>query len=185
MIFREGGEVKREFEFDTRYSDRERELEERKNRIKTICFKTCSKCGETKLIFKFSIEKRNTDGRTNVCKACRSLEYLKYYYHNRDKILIQVREYHKNNKRDRSIYFENYRDKNKERLKGLASKWYMSNKEAIKERNNKYYQENKEACQARRELWIIKNKERIREYNREYNLKHKLASQGYPGRVIK
>jgi len=166
--------TKKSYEFDTRYSDIEQGLEERKNKIKIICFKTCSKCGETKLIFKLSADKRNLDGRTNVCKACRSLESLKYYYHNRVKILIQVREYQKNNKRDRSIYFKNYREKHGEQLKEKASKWYMSNKEAIKKRNLKYYQENLVACQIRRELWREKNKGRIREYNREYKRKHKI-----------
>ncbi|MQY61076.1 hypothetical protein GH153_04490 [bacterium] len=68
--------AKKSFEFDTRYSDIEQGLEERKNRIKTICFKVCSECGETKSIFKFSLDKRNLDGRTNVCKACRSLKNM-------------------------------------------------------------------------------------------------------------
>ncbi len=141
---------------------------------RTKCFKTCLKCGEIKLIFKFSLDKRNLDGRTNICKACRSLEGLKYYYHNRVKMLIKNREYLKTNKENRSIYSKSYREKHKEYLKELAKKWYLENKEAIKERNNKYYQENLVACQIRRELWREKNKERIREYNREYKRKHKI-----------
>ena len=167
--------AKKSFEFDTRYSDIERELEERKNRIKTICFKTCSKCGEIKPVFKFSIERRNLDGRTGICKACRSLEYLKYYYQNRSRVLIKIKEYQNNHKKARSIYNKNYREKNKEKLKKNVRKWYMSNKKAIKKRNLKYYQENKEACQIRRKLWIEKNRERIRKYNREYKRKHRLA----------
>ncbi len=111
---------------------------------RTKCFKTCLKCGEIKLIFKFSLDKRNLDGRTNICKACRVLEAEKYYY------------------------------KNKERLKKRASKWYLENKEAIKERNLKYYQVNKEACRQNRKLWIEKNKERIKKYNRQYKRKHKI-----------
>ena len=164
--------AKKSFEFDTRYSDVEQDLQDRENRIKTICFKVCSKCGETKLIFKFSLDKRNLDGRTNICKACRSREGLNYYYHNRVKMLIKNREYLKANKENRRIYSKNYREKHKEYLKELASKWYLENKEAIKKRNLKYYQENKKACLARRKLWIIKNKERIREYNREYKRNH-------------
>ncbi|MBA7558503.1 hypothetical protein ES708_00890 [subsurface metagenome] len=178
MIFKEGEKVKKEFEFDTRYSDVEQDLQDRENQIKPIHFKTCSKCGETKPIFKFSLDKRNLDGRMNICRACRSLESLKYYYHNRVKMLIQNREYLKANKKKRSIYSKSYREKHKEYLKELTSKWYMSNKKAIKKRNLKYYQENKEACQARRELWIEKNKEKIREYNREYKRKHKILKTG-------
>ncbi len=168
--------AKKSFEFDTRYSDIEQSLEERKSRIKTIYFKTCSKCGEKKFIFKFSADKRNLDGRTNVCKACRSLEGLNHYYHNRSKMLIQNREYLKANKENRSIYSKRYREKNKEYLKRLAKKWYKKNKKAIKKRNLKYYQDHKEACQIRRKLWIEKNKERIKKYNREYKRKRKFAS---------
>jgi len=145
-------------------------------RERTKCFKTCLKCGEIKLIFKFSIDKRNIDGRTNICKACRSLKGLKYYHHNRDKMLIQNKEYRDTHKRERSIYQKSYQGKHKEHLKELAGKWYLENREAIKERNNRYYQENREACQARRKLWRIKNKERIREYNREYKRKRRIAS---------
>ncbi|MBA7525996.1 hypothetical protein ES705_18156 [subsurface metagenome] len=169
--------AKKYFEFDTRYSDIEQSLEERKNRIKTICFKTCPKCGEIKPVFRFSIDKRNTDGRLEICKECRSREYLKYYYQNRNRILIKVKEYQDNHKKAKNIYNKNYREKNEEKLKKNARKWYMSNKKAIKKRNLKYYQENLEACQIRRKLWIEKNKERIREYNREYNRKHKVLKR--------
>ena len=177
MIFREGEKVKREFEFDTRYSDVEQELQDRENRIKTICFKTCSKCGETKSIFKFSLDKRNLDGRTNVCKACRSREGLNYYYHNRVKMLIKNREYLQANKENRSIYSKRYREKHKEQLKRIAKKWYKKNKKAIKKRNLKYYQENLVACQIRRKLWIEKNREKIREYNREYKRKQRIKNK--------
>jgi len=167
--------AKKLYEFDTRYSDVEQRLDERKSHITPIRFKVCSKCGEKKLIFKFSKDKRNLDGRTNVCKACRSLEGLKYYYQNRSKMLMQNREYLQANKENRRIYSKRYREKNKEYLKGIAKKWYKKNKKAIKERNLKYYQENKEACQIRRKLWIEKNRERIRKYNREYKRKHRIA----------
>jgi len=177
--------AKKSFEFDTRYSDIEQRLEERKSRIKTICFKPCSKCGEIKPIFKFSIDKRNLDGRINVCKACRSLEVLKHYYHNRSKMLIKNREYLKANKKARSIYSKRYREKNKERLKEFAKEWYKKNRKAIKKRNLKYYQDHKEACQIRRKLWIEKNNERIKKYNREYKRKRKTASYGYSERFNK
>lgn len=166
--------AKKSYEFDTRYSDIEQELEKRKNRIKTICFKTCSKCGETKFIFKFSLDKRNTDGRTNVCKACRSLESLKHYYQNRGKMLIQNKEYLKTNKKARSIYSKKYRERHKEYLKRLAKKWYKKNRKTIKKRNLEYYQANEEACKQRRKLWIEKNREGIKKYNREYKRKHKV-----------
>jgi len=141
---------------------------------RTKCFKTCSKCREIKLIFKFSLDKRNPDGRTNVCKACRVLEAERYYYKNKDRILKQNKKYRDTNGKDRSEYFKHYQEENKERLKENASKWYLENKEAIKKRNLKYYQANKEACKQNRKLWIEKNKERIKKYNRQYKRKNKI-----------
>ncbi len=154
------------------------DFQERENKIreKTKCFKVCSKCGKIKPVFKFPVDKRNLDGRTNICKACRSREALKYYYQNQSKVLIKGKEYSDNHKKNRSIYNKRYREDHKEHLKKEAKKWYKSNKKAIKKRNLKYYQENKEACLVRRELWRIKNRERIREYNREYKRKRKIAS---------
>lgn len=165
-----------DFGFDY-FSPTGQSFQNRKARIKTICFKVCSKCGETKPIFKFSVEKRNLNGRTGICKACKILEYQKYYYQNRERILAKCKEYRNTDEGCRSIYSKKYREDHKEQLKKLAEKWYKKNRKAIKKRNLKYYRENREACNIRRELWREKNKERIREYNREYNLKRRLASQ--------
>lgn len=125
--------MKGDLGFSNLFSPAWQDFQERKNRIKTVCFKVCSKCGEIKPIFKFSVDKRNIDGRTNICKACKILEYLKYYYQNREKILIQSKKYRDTNKRDRSIYFKNYRKEHREQLKKNAREWYIKNKkEGIK-----------------------------------------------------
>jgi len=157
------------------YDFKSQKLEDRKQKIIKIRFKTCKKCGETKLNFKFSGDKRNKDGRTGICKECRSREYLEYYYKNREKILIYIREYEAIHQRERSIYQKGYQEKHKEFLKESSREWYIKNRKAVKERSLKYYREHKEICQARRKLWRIKNKEKIREYNREYKMKQKIA----------
>ena len=153
------------------------DFQDRKSRIKTVCFKVCSKCGETKPIFKFSLEKRNISGRANICKACKILEYLKYYYQNRERILIKCKEYRDTDKGRRDIYYKKYRKDHKIQLKKKAGEWYKKNRKKIKERNLQYYREHEQACLVRRRLWIIKNKERIREYNREYNLKRRTKNK--------
>jgi post-segregation antitoxin (ccd killing protein) len=169
--------MKRSFEFDTLFSDIEQRLEERKDSIKPIKFKVCSECKQKKPIFKFSVNKRNLEGRTNICKECRSREYLRYYYQNRERILIKCKEYRDTDKGNRSAYSENYRKDNRERLKKKAGEWYKKNRKAIKKRNLKYYQENKEACLAIRELWREKNKEGIKKYNREYKRKQRIKNK--------
>ncbi|MBA7525523.1 hypothetical protein ES705_17674 [subsurface metagenome] len=168
--------AKKSFEFDTRYSDVEQELEERKSRIKTIRFKTCLKCGELKMLFKFTTDKRNSDGKMAICKSCRSKESLEYYYNNWEKLLIKHKEYRDTHQIDRSKYFETYQKNHKEHLQKLSKDWYKKNKKRIKKRNLKYYQENLEACKQIRKLWIEKNREGIKKYNRGYKRKHKTAS---------
>ena len=160
--------AKKPYEFDTRFSDVEQDLQARKNRVKPISFKVCSRCGETKLLFKFATERRNSDGKMAICKSCRIIEARLYYYENRERILARYKIYRATHLRERKTYFRIYQEKNREKLSKLASEWYQKNKEAIKKRNLKYYEENREACNQRRKLWIENNKEKIREYNREY-----------------
>lgn len=148
-------------------------MTERKQKLKKIIFKTCSRCGEKKPGFEFGRDKRVKDGRRSICRECKNREQLKYYYQNRDRILKNIREYEDNHKEKRSIYQKHYREKHGEHLKKQAKKWYKKNRKAIKERNLKYYNKHKEDCQARRKLWRAKNKDKIREYNREYKRKQR------------
>lgn len=143
---------------------------------KTKCFKTCTKCGETKLISKFFVERRNPDGYKGICKTCVKKYYQERYARDKDRIKALNKKYQEDHKESRQKYSQKYREDHREHLKETARKWYLENKEAIKERNLKYYQEHREACQTRRELWIIKNREKIKKYNREYKRKHKITS---------
>jgi len=56
-----------------------------------MIFKVCLKCGQRKLLLKFNVDKRNKDGRTSVCKACRGEQSLDWYYQNKERILIQIK----------------------------------------------------------------------------------------------
>ena len=126
--------MKKELDFSNLFSPAWQEFQDRKNKIRerTKCFKTCSKCGETKIIFKFSIDRRNTDGRINICKVCRSKEALTYYYQNRDRLLVKIKEYQEG--KDRSKYFQDYKKEHKEHLQKVAHKWYRKNRKRIRKR---------------------------------------------------
>ncbi|MBA7585062.1 hypothetical protein ES695_04785 [Candidatus Atribacteria bacterium 1244-E10-H5-B2] len=138
---------------------------------KAKCFKTCSKCGETKLISRFSADRRNSDGYKGICKTCVNKYYKRRYDRNREKFKALNKKYREDHKESRKEYHQKYREDHREYLKETARKWYLENKETIKERNLKYYHENREACQAVRELWREKNREKIKKYNREYKRK--------------
>ena len=148
--------------------EREKELLEREVKAGKMRFKICSKCGERKILFRFTVDKRSKSGRTGVCKVCQSQESLRRYYEDVDRVRIEGQLYRDCHREERKIYNEKYRLAHKEELKERADKWYTKNKKKIKKRSLKYYEEHKEACQAIRELWREKNKEKIKKYNREY-----------------
>lgn len=152
---------------------REEELGIREEKERCKIFRICPKCGERKPIYQFSKDKKGTNGRTNICKKCRVIEYLEYYSENRDKILTREKKYRDTHKGHRSIYYKGYQKENRERLSKLAKVWYQANKEAIKKRNLKYFEANKEACLVRRKIWVENNREKIRLYNSEYKRKIK------------
>jgi len=143
---------------------------------KTKCFKTCSKCGETKLISGFPADRRNLDGYSGVCKTCKNKYYQQRYAMDKEKFKALSKKYGKSHKESRRKCNRKYREDHREYLKEIARKWYLENKEVIKERNLKYYHENKVACQIKRGLWRMKNREKIKKYNREYKRKHKITS---------
>jgi len=118
------------------YDYMSQKLEDRKSKI-VRCFKTCLRCEVIKPIYQFTTDKRNTNGRTNICKKCKIIEYLKYYYENKDRILIVNKRYRDTHKGYRRVYYENYQKDHKEHLQVVAKKWYKKNSKRIKERNLK------------------------------------------------
>jgi len=142
----------------------------------TKCFKTCTKCGETKLISKFSADRRNLDGYSGVCKTCRNKYYRARYARDKERIKALIKKYREDHKESYQKYIQKYREDHREYFKDLHRKYYLKNREVIKERNKIYYRKHEQACLVKRRLWRIKNKERIKEYNREYRRKHKTAS---------
>jgi len=142
-------------------------------RERTKCFKTCSKCGETKLISRFPNDRRNLDGHSGICKECRSRYYLERYHQNRDKILMQNKKYRDAHQRGGRIYFRNYREEHKEHLKELSRQYYLRNREKIIEGVKKYNQEYKEAVAVRKKRYREENRDKIKEYERKYRLSKK------------
>jgi len=129
--------TKSSYEFVDLSSQRERELEleEREEQERKRRFKVCPKCKTRKSLFYFAEDKRNSDGKTGECLACRSKRALQYYYENREKILIKIKEYQDSHKRDRRIYFQNYRLDHEEHLQKIARNWYRKNRKRIKKRD--------------------------------------------------
>ncbi|GAJ02991.1 unnamed protein product, partial [marine sediment metagenome] len=124
--------VKRSFEYVdiTLLNQLEEKLLERERKVSTKIFKVCLKCKVRKPLFQFTTDKRNTNGRASICKKCKIIEYLKYYYGDRDRILIVHKKYRDDHKGQRTIYFKDYQKDHKEHLQKVAANWYKKNKVA-------------------------------------------------------
>lgn len=128
--------VKGSFEFVdiTLKEQLEQRLEGREEKETTKIFKTCLRCKVRKPLLQFTTDRRNTNGRTSVCKKCKIIEYLRYYYKNRNEILVQNKRYRDNNKGRRTKYFQDYQRDHKKHLQKVAAIWYKKNRKRIKER---------------------------------------------------
>jgi len=133
--------VKGSYEFAdiTLLKQLEQRLEGREGKEESKIFKTCPRCKVRKPVYQFSKDKRNTlkNGRKNVCKVCSTIEYLKYYYANRENVLLTNKRYRDDHRGDRTKYFENYQKDHKEHLQKIAAIWYQKNRKRIKKRNLK------------------------------------------------
>jgi ribosomal protein L40E len=127
--------VKGSYEFVdiTLIKELEQRLEVREEKVGKMVFKVCRRCGIRKPILQFTTDKRNTNGRASICKKCRTIESLVYYYENKQKLLIKHKRYRDNHKGDRTKYFQDYQENHKEHLQKVAQKWYKKNRQRIKE----------------------------------------------------
>ena len=152
--------------------------------------KSCTKCGEVKPIFAFSIAQNKTrkDGSTykkyrSQCKPClkdrRSKHNKEWRERNLEEVRAKARERWRTEnppkepkpkltpeevrERQRKYYAEN-----KERYKEYGKKYYVENKDMFKEYHKKWVEENKERLKETRQKWADKNRERINALSNAY-----------------
>jgi hypothetical protein len=109
--------------------------------------KTCTKCGESKLLMEFHKNKSKKNGLRNDCKSCAVERRKQYYQDNKEAIAEYKKQY--------------YQD-NKEAIVEHRKQYYQDNKEAIVEHNKQHYQDNKEkqpTC-----IYEIRNKDNNQVY---------------------
>ena len=115
----------------------EQRLEGREGKEESKIFKTCPRCKVRKPLLQFTTDKRNTNGRTNVCKVCKVIEYLKYYYGDRERILTVNKKYRDDHRGERTKYFQDYQENHKEHLQKVGKAWYKKNRQRIKKKRLK------------------------------------------------
>jgi len=147
-----------------------------------MCYKRCSKCKQVKEVCFFSKNNTTKDKLHCSCKECDK----KKYFENRERNIVNMRNYKKNNSEKLQEYYlqnqENYREyrKSKKDLTKVYMKDYYKNNltkrkeykqknaELLKEKRKEYEEKNYEKLKQKRKEYYIKNKEKISEYNKNY-----------------
>ena len=96
-------------------------------------------------------------------------EYMRIYRENNKDKIKEInkkggKKYKTKNKEKILLDQKQYRDNNKEKIK----EYRENNKDKIKEINSKYYEENKETLKSSQKEYYKNNKEKIREYKNNY-----------------
>ena len=141
--------------------------------------KTCSKCGEEKLLGEFQIKKGGKYGRGSRCKLCRR----KYRQDNKEKIAARAKQHYQDNKEKIKAKHKAYREANKEKIaandRRNGYKWRQANKEKIEAQRKQYYQANKEKVAAKSKRYAQDNKEKIAAWQKQYRQDNKEKRHQY------
>ena len=125
--------------------------------------KTCSKCGEEKLLGEFQIKKGGKYGRGSRCKLCRR----KYRQDNKEKIAARAKQHYQDNKEKIAARIKHYYQDNKEKIAAKMKRYAQDNKEKIAKRKKRWQRDNKEKIAKRKKQWHQDNKEKIKQYRKE------------------
>ena len=143
--------------------------------------KTCSKCGEEKLLEEFRIRKDCSSGMSRQCKSCSQRVQKQYRQANKEKIAEQDKQYRNSsagkekakqyseaNKEKLAATSKQYRQANKEKIAAHFKQYYQKNRKKIIERSKRSQQDNKEKRAAYLKQYQQDNKEKLTEYHRQY-----------------
>lgn len=86
--------------------------------------KLCRKCGETKSLESFSVDRSKKDGRVSTCKACRSKYFTAYYDANKDAICARTGKYQKENPEVQRAAKRKWERQNKDAHLSSRRRWH-------------------------------------------------------------
>ena len=150
--------------------------------------KTCSKCGESKIVSMFSKAKRGRYGVRAQCRACDAIyakqygeehkeELHNYYQKNKDKIAVYYKgrrdkAYRDARKGQKAKADKRYREKHKVELSGKKRQYRQINVEKVTAHKKEYYENNKDSCLEKNKQWFVDNPEKCREIKARYVQTH-------------
>ena len=133
--------------------------------------KKCSKCGQIKDVCLFSKNNKTKDKLSCSCKDCDKQKYNE----NRERNILRMRKYKKNNPDIIKKYYsqnkekyKQYRESKKESTKLYMKDYYHNNLEKRKE----YIEKNSDLLKEKRKEYYKNNKEKLNQYNKDYRKKN-------------
>lgn len=99
----------------------------------------------------------------------RKIYWKKRYQNNREKLLVQQKEYNKKNFKKIKIRKKKWGDDNKEKISAQRKKYGKENSETIKIRRKKHYKLNKEKIRVKQKDYYKENSKTIKTRSRKYN----------------
>jgi len=135
--------------------------------------KRCTKCGESKPLDEFRLDKRPGPNKwQSACKGCQAEYSRKYSEKNKEKIAEYGRKWHEANREEQNARSRERYRANPEMEAARRRKYYEANKEKIAVRHKAYSEANKEKVAERYRKWAAANPEKVRETQRRYRERH-------------
>jgi hypothetical protein len=147
--------------------------------MESLPAKTCTKCGELKLLTEYYKKSAAPDGYQSSCKICKSAAHSKYRAENREALLAQKRKHYQDNREREILRSQNYAADHKEDVLLYRKEYYEKNREASLAYGKEYYEENKEARALYSKEYREKNKEAVAASKREYGEANKESINAY------
>jgi len=141
--------------------------------------KKCTKCGEVKPLSEFKNRKGSKDGKRADCRMCLGSKRKEYYENNRERILLDVKEYTEANKALVMERKKTHHAKNRDRLNAVSKAYYCKDKEAALKKAKLYRENNKDKIIAMSRNYYDKNKVTIAEKNRTYRIMKMATDPAY------
>ena len=122
--------------------------------------KTCTKCGRTLPLSRFSKHSQKKDGLRPDCKDCRNAKNREYYRSNRRMVLSRQKAYADRHKDERRDYHKSYYEQNKGSVLAKNANWKMRNRADYTKQQRIYTEQNRKAANERARRWARANPEK-------------------------
>lgn len=89
--------------------------------------KACTKCGETKPLDSFGVQRDRKDGRTSACRDCRRAQSREWKAANPEKVRAENVRYLADNRERRNAYQREWNARNKAKVSAANRRWREAN----------------------------------------------------------